>query len=289
MVLQKCYSCMREYESGKTVCPFCGFDPSTPPEFKDALPAGTVIAGQFTLGVPVSKDGFGFTYIAVDNATDKKVTVREYLPASSASRADDGRTVTVTGNPSEYSAKVSGIISKASALSELDYFEAITKIIDCGLENNTAYIITEYLDGETVRDIINEEGQYSFRNTVADITPVMRALSGIHRAGQIHGRITPDSIMICKNGKVRLTGFGFLADMDKEPEEGFAPKEQYENPAGSKESDIYSISAVLYYMLTGNIPADSRRRDTPEDDFVPLCGTADIPPDAEFAIMKGMP
>lgn len=279
---------MREYESGKAVCPFCGFDPSAPPVYEDALPAGTVIAGQFTLGIPVKKDSFGFTYTAVDNATDKKVTVREYMPASSASRAEDGKTVNVTGDASEYSAKVSGIISKASALSELDYFEAITKIIDCGLENNTAYVITEYLDGETVRDIINEEGQYSFRNTVADITPVMRALSGIHRAGYIHGRITPDSIMICKNGKVRLTGFGFLADSGEEPETGFAPKEQYDSQSGSKEADIYSISAVIYYMLTGNIPADSRHRETAADDFVPLCGTADIPPDAEFAIMKGM-
>ncbi len=288
MVLQKCYSCMREYESGRTVCPFCGFDPSAPAQFEDALPAGTVIAGQYTLGIPVKRDGFGFTYAAEDNATDKKVTVREYMPVSCASRGTDGKTVNVTGDAAKYSSEVSDIISKASALSELDYFEAITKIVDCGLENNTAYIITEYLDGETVRDIINEEGQYSFRNTVADITPVMRALSGIHRAGQVHGRITPDSVMICKNGKVRLTGFGFLTDISEEPEKGFTPKEQYDNPAGSKESDIYSVSAVLYYMLTGNIPADSRHRDTPEDDFVPLCGTADIPPDAEFAIMKGM-
>lgn len=279
---------MREYESGRTVCPFCGFDPSAPAQYEDALSPGTVIAGQYTLGIPEKRDGFGFTYIAVDNATDKRVTVREYLPRSCAFRGADGKTVNVTGDAAEYSSKVSGIISEASALSELDYFEAITKIIDCGLENNTAYVITEYLEGETVRDIIDEEGQYSFRNTVADITPVMRALSGIHRAGHIHGAITPDSIMICKNGKIRLTGFGFLSDTDEEPEKGFAPKEQYDSCTGSKESDIYSISAVLYYMLTGNVPADSRHRDTPQDDFIPLCGTADIPPDAEFAIMKGM-
>ena len=279
---------MREYESGRTVCPFCGFDPSAPAQYEDALSPGTVIAGQYTLGIPEKRDGFGFTYIAVDNATDKRVTVREYLPRACTSRGADGKTVNVTGDAAEYSSKVSGIISEASALSVLDYFEAITKIIDCGLENNTAYVITEYLEGETVRDIIDEEGQYSFRNTVADITPVMRALSGIHRAGHIHGAITPDSIMICKNGTSRLTGYGFLSDTDEKPEKGFAPKEQYDSGAGSKESDIYSISAVLYYMLTGNVPADSRHRDTPQDDFIPLCGTADIPPDAEFAIMKGM-
>ena len=285
--MQRCDRCMREYEIGKKTCPYCGYDPASKPDF-DCLPAQTVIAERFTVGVPLKKDSFGYRYIAYDSVSDKKVTVAEYMPEG-AVRGADGRSVSAPGNEESFAGGVSEVLSKASALSEFDYFEAMVRIIDCGLENNTAYIITEFLEGETVKEIIADEGQYSFRNTVADITPVIRALSGIHRAGFYHGNITPENIMICKNGKVKLTGFSYFCERDNEESAGFAPKEAYdESASGSPAGDIYSVSAVLYFMLTGKIPADSRRRGTAQDDFVPLCGTGDIPPDAEDAIMKGM-
>lgn len=286
--MQRCFLCMREFDSSESKCPYCGYEANSSPAYEYALPTGNLIADRYTLGVAVSEDDFGFTYTAHDNIIDKKLTVKEYFPKGST-RKDDSLQIVFPDSVENSDEILKKTVEINTALSEYDYFESVVKIFGCEYANGTVCIIEEYLDGETLGEALARDRQYSFKKTVSLMTPVLYALSGLHRAGIIHGCINPDNIFICKSGRVKLLNIGTGSLLPEALKTGFAPPEQYSLPEDlSEQTDIYSVCAVMYYMLTGNVPADSRQRGTPDDSFVALCGTADIPPRAEDGLMKGM-
>ena len=283
--MAQCLNCFFEYESEDNICPSCGCNPGSRVSPDGCLEPGTIIAERFSLGYAQKKDGFGFTYTGLDKKTGRTVTVREYMPFGSAVRDADGRRVRFTGNPGEFAKKVGEIISFADRLRSFDYYEAIPHIVDFGLENDTAYIITEYDKGESVRDIVEREGTYSFRNTVADITPVIRAVDGLHREGILHGNITPESIMICSSGKVMLSDFALIFSGSPDTESPFIAPERIQGGEAVPQSDIFSVCAVIYYMLTGKEPAAGKEGFEP---YFELKNVIELPQDADTALMRGL-
>ena len=281
--MKRCFNCFCEYEEKENICPHCGCDPAAHTPFEGSLEPGTVVAGSFCIGYAVKRNSFGFTYNALDSRTDEIVTVLEYMPQGSAVMEQGGKRVIPSFNAGDFAKKVGEIISLADSIKRFDYYEAIPAIIDFGLENDTAYVIIEREEGETVREITEREGKYSFRNTVADITPVIRAVDGLHREGILHGNITPDSIMICKSGKVKLFDFPLAFSDNTGASSPFtAPEKALNNGAAVSASDIFSICAVIYYMLTGSAPEKDA------DLYEGLRAVQGMPEDAARALVKGL-
>ena len=126
---------------------------------------------------------------------------------------------------------------------------------------------------------------------------VREALRQIHRTGLIHRDISPSNIFLCDNGKVKLLDFGsahVVTGMDQKERSvvlkpGFAPKEQYSaHGAQGSWTDLYSVAATMYKMMTGETPVDSLSRSASDDPLEPIDQLADIPAHAADAIMDAL-
>jgi serine/threonine protein kinase len=280
---------MLEYDDTLTVCPHCGYESGHVNTDDGRMKPGSLLSGRYLTGNVFYTTKSSFSYIALDGSLNKKVAVTEYFPSGMLRRTDGRKKTECTGDEDILAGNIEKVVSRASSLREFNYYDSVTDIYDVFEENGTAYVVTEFPDGITLDNAIKSGRTFDYAETVSTVTPLLRALSGLHSAGHFHGNINPESLMLCKNGKLKLFDFGTGFFDTDELQSGFAPAEQYgsSEPAGAA-ADIYSVCAVMYYMLTGNVPSDSRLRNTPYDNFVPLCGIADIPPYAEDALMKGM-
>ena len=99
-------------------------------------------------------------------------------------------------------------IDEAKRLAQFQSEGGIVRVYDSFETNNTAYIIMEYLDGETLTAFLGREGKVPVEKAIELMTPVIRSLESVHKAGIIHRDIAPDNIMITKDGKVKLIDFG---------------------------------------------------------------------------------
>ena len=163
-------------------------------------------------------------------------------------------------------------------------------------ENNTAYIVMEYLDGETLKKHLQKKGTLPWRETVEMLMPVMRSLERVHQAGLIHRDISPDNIMLV-GSRVKLLDFGAARDVSPEAgkslsillKPGYAPEEQYRTRGNQGPwTDIYGLCATIYKCVTGVTPEASIDRLAQDDVKNPSELGVAIDRKAEKIIMKGM-
>ena len=261
-----CYRCMRE-KGNETSCPFCGsfntFDPSD-----RFLPPGTVIGGRYILGAVLGEGGFGITYIGFDKVLELRVAVKEYFHYGFTHRdCTVSNAVTVSaGEKSEIFEKgKQRFLSEAKNVARFQDEPGIVNVSDFIEENNTAYIVMEYLDGIDLKAYLNQNGVLSVDETVSLLTPVIRSLDKMHAAGLIHRDISPDNLMYLKDGSVKLMDFGaareYFGDdlsMSVMLKQGYAPEEQYRrNGKQGPWTDVYALCATFYRCITGKTPVDS--------------------------------
>ena len=173
----------------------------------------------------------------------------------------------------------------------------IVNVIDYFEENNTAYIIMEYLDGETLKKRISCEGKLSIEETLSLLYPVMVSLSKMHKLGIIHRDISPDNIMISDDGKAKLLDFGAArfvsaaasSSLSIVLKPGFAPEEQYRSKGVQGPwTDIYALCATIYTCITGVVPDDAPQRQHLDELKTPSALGIKINSDIEWALMKGL-
>ncbi|MBR4450656.1 MAG: protein kinase [Clostridia bacterium] len=289
---------MELIEDSFAVCPKCGYDEETTDERLDQLKPGTLLKERFTIGRPLGRGGFGITYIAWDNSLQRKVAIKEYLPRGLASREPGNTTVSYDFETKEaFLRGVEKTVEESRKLAGFSELESVVNVHDCFKENGTVYIVMELLKGETVKEKLSREGNIPFIETIRIISPVLKTLAAVHKTGIIHRDISPDNIFICENGKVKLLDFGSARVADDANERsrsivlkhGYAPKEQY--TAKGKQgpyTDIYSVCATIYKMLTGITPVESLERMDDEDELQDISELVKIPLPAAKAIMNGL-
>ena len=296
--MKRCLNCMETMPDELTVCPHCGYDEETTEDRLDQLKPGCLLKERFTIGRPLGRGGFGITYIAWDNSLQRKVAIKEYMPRGMALR-DNGNT-TISYDPETKEDFLRGVektLEESRKLAGFTDLESVVNVYDCFKENGTAYIVMEVLKGENVKEKLKKQGNLSFEETIKIITPVLKALAAVHKAGLIHRDISPDNIFICNSGKIKLLDFGSARIADSSDERsrsivlkhGYAPKEQYTSKGRQGAyTDIYAVSATIYKMLTGITPVDSIERIADEDELQDISELVKIPSAAAKAIMKGM-
>ncbi len=266
-----CMGCMEQYEDEFNVCPYCGYIEGTKPEQALHMEPGSILQGRFIVGKSIGYGGFGVTYIGWDALLEHRVAIKEYLPSEFSTRMPGVTQVTVfNGDKKEqFHDGLRQFVEEAKKLAKFNNVEGIVKIYDSFEENNTAYIVMEYLEGETLASRLEREKTIAPDKAVAMLTPVIESLEKVHAQGIIHRDIAPDNLFITKDGSVKVIDFGaarFATTSHSRSltviiKPGFSPEEQYRS---RKEqggyTDVYAIGATLYKMITGVTPPDALER-----------------------------
>ncbi|MBO5106227.1 MAG: PASTA domain-containing protein [Clostridia bacterium] len=260
-----CMGCMSSL-NGETVCSVCGFDSSKYDE-PNALPLRTMLAGRYLVGKVLSANGEGFTYLSFDTVTESVVKISEYFPSGLCFRNADA-TVTINGDTSYiYNEGIMKFIELHKTLAGLSDLSAVYRIIDIFEVNNTAYCVTEHLQGITLKEfLIRNGGVLSWEQIRPLYLPLINAVRTLHENGIIHGGISPETLIVGRDGRIRITDFLISAvrnaksEMSAQLYPGFAAIEQYRGEELTPATDVYAIGATLFRTLTGNPPPDSKQR-----------------------------
>ena len=294
-----CPSCMKENEENAINCIACGSPINiTNKEFQ--LAPGTVIGQRYMLGSVIGQGGFGITYMGWDMRLNKRVAIKEYFPVGIVDRRSSEATgITVTaGNDSElFERQKKRFLEEAYILAKFSEEKSIVNISDIVTDNNTAYIVMAYIQGESLADYLKKRGKISFRDAYAMIRPIITTLQRVHESGLIHRDISPANIMMENDGSLILLDFGAAREFDGEGEKslsvilkhGYAPVEQYfTHGEQGPWTDVYAICATLYRMITGKLPEDSLQRMESDTLKKPSELGAVISKDEEAALLKGL-
>lgn len=289
-----CFHCMNIIDDSAQLCPVCGKLPNTRQPSHHLQP-GTKLNGRYIVGNAIGEGGFGITYIGRDEKLDMRVAVKEYYPSGIVLRESDQHLGVIQSGDNEnlFLNGRSKFIDESHILAKFSGTDGIVDVRDYFEENNTAYIVMEYLEGKTLRQTVKENGTMLFRESVELLTPVMEALSGIHARGLIHRDISPDNIMLTKS-KVKLLDFGSARNISSDSntviiKPGFAPEEQYRNDSDQTEAlDVYSLSATIYYCITGIVPPAGITRVHQDTLKAPSQLGVTITPQAEQVLLKGL-
>lgn len=292
-----CYNCMTQLSNKNTnKCPHCGKPLKSQTAATDILLPGTTLQGKFIVGELLGTGGFANTYIGWNQMLACRVAIKEFFPRSMSVRGGDRKTVSVSGETARehYKLSLRSFLEEARRLAELNDVFGIPDIYSYFEENGTGYIVMEYLEGITVKKLMKDSGgRLSYEWSRQIILSVLMILKDIHRRGILHRDIAPDNMMITSDGVVELIDFGVakrqmghMADSVLMLKAGYSPLEQYtRNAAQGVYTDLYSVAASFYHMITGSKPPAAMERFNLET-LKPLSSFGiQIPKQAEMAIM----
>lgn len=273
---QFCENCF-ETATG-SVCGSCGFNSEDNAPDPTMLAPGSVLMNRYVVGQVIGKGGFGITYLAYDALVCKKVAIKEYYPYGLAQRATESTEVAVTSADNAEAFKVGAekFYNEAKLVTRFNGNPNIVGVYDCFYENGTVYIAMEYLKGHTLKEHIRDYGVLSASKALYAAKNIVNALIVAHSASVLHRDITPDNVILCDNGDIKLIDFGAARQVVAEYSQtfsvilkpGFAPPEQYRKKGNQGPwTDVYSVGTTLYFMLTGDIPEDPSARFDDDDTF----------------------
>lgn len=268
---RRCMGCMELYDEQFEVCPVCGYAHGTPPREAYHLMPGSTLSKRYVIGRVLGFGGFGITYIGYDLVLQNKVAIKEYMPGEFSTRMPQQQMVTVYSGDREeqYKEGLKKIIDEARRLAQFQNEPNIVHIYDCFEANNTAYIVMEYLDGESLKELLTREGRMPVEQALDIVLKVMTALKKVHQIGIIHRDIAPDNIYILKDKEVKVLDFGAARYATTKHSKslsviikpGYAPEEQYRSRGDQGPwTDVYALSATFYKMITGVTPEDAMER-----------------------------
>ncbi|MDR2791818.1 MAG: serine/threonine protein kinase [Tannerellaceae bacterium] len=251
------------------------------------LPEGHLLQrGKYRLVCVVGQGGFGITYKGVWHTevkaalgsarTELPVAVKEYFFKDYCFREEGSAAVKVHSETGKalFGKFREKLIEEARILSAVQH-KFIVNVLEVFEENNTAYIVMEYIPGLSLKEKVEKEGRLPEAKVLKYARQLGEALSFVHRQNIIHMDIKPSNVLIDGQDNARLIDFGVSKRFDDAVQDtsttmlalskGFAAIEQYDSEGTmnfSPAPDIYSLGATMYYLLTGCVPTESILRVT---------------------------
>ena len=266
-----CMGCMNQYGDEFNICPHCGYIEDTATEESLHMEPGSILHDRYIIGRVLGFGGFGVTYLGWDAMLEQKVAIKEYLPSEFSTRAPGQTQITVySGDKAEqFASGLSNFVKEAQRLVKFYSEAGIVRIFDSVEANNTAYIMMEYLEGETLAEFLKREKSVSIDDAIEILLPVINSLQVVNEQGIIHRDIAPDNIFLTTSGDVKVLDFGAARfETAKNSQNltviikpGYSPEKQYRtNGAQGPYTDVYAMAATLYRMITGKTPPSALER-----------------------------
>lgn len=270
--MRRCYSCFKLFEEEYGVCPYCGKPKHIEPKEPIHLIPGTVLQKRYLVGLAIDSGGFGIVYKAFDTKLQTVVAIKELFISRLVTRAEGLKNLIVSKkSKEEFEYRKERFLAEARTMARFGSHRSIPNVFEFFEENNTAYIVMEFLNGMTLQKYLqrnNDVIKTDFAIMVAN--EVGKALKSLHENGVIHRDVAPDNIFICTGKEIRLKlmdlGTAKLQDstddvIDIVCKVGYSPPEQYDNTKNiGPWTDIYALGATLYMMLTRVKPEESTNR-----------------------------
>ncbi len=293
-----CIRCFQNKGHAGPICPSCHFNEQHYKGHPLFLKPRSALKGYYWIGNPLGQGGFGITYLGLDRWLQKKVAIKEYLPSALATR--DFLTAMVIPMKPQETAFYQGLqlfIDEARNLAKFDHLH-IVRVTHFFEENQTAYMVMDYLEGNNAEAIVNQADQLmAVESALAIVLPILEALHTIHQQHLYHRDISLQNIRILTDGTPVLIDFGAARhivgtqshSLDLVLKQGYSPLEQYSGKGKiGPWTDIYACSAVLYTLLTGQLPPPSPDRFC-GDSLIPLSTLRpEIPENIQKAVMQAL-
>lgn len=297
--MKLCMGCMKNIEDHITQCPYCGYDESVLRQESYYLDPGTIIGGKYIVGRVIKYGGYTISYLGMDAEKNRKVMIKEYLPSDFSTRSDGEKEVTIySGDAAEqYEQGLTAFLNEANRIQQLDHVAVIEKIYDCVAENDTGYVISEYVEGQTMNEVLDRGKVFSPAEAKDVISQILIGLNQVHPLNIIHCNISPETIMFTNDGGIKLLDFGatrYVTTANSKSlaillKQGYAPEEQYRSRGERGPwTDVYALAAVMYRMITGNVPVESVDRALQDELKEPSRLGIEIPQNMENALMNAL-
>ncbi|MBR6788193.1 MAG: serine/threonine protein kinase [Clostridia bacterium] len=291
----------------KTLCPYClnviqNTCKACGKKFRQAdfpthrLAPFTLLKNRYLTGVALGEGGFGITYRGLDQLTGRQVAIKEYYPSALVTR--DGAKLLPRSEDfrSKFTLGKQRFASEAKKMAVVKGKKGITAVYDFFSENDTAYIVMEYLPGVTLEKYLSVVGRLTFTEAVALLREVIEGLQTLHEAGFVHADVSPDNIMVMPDGSAKLLDFGsasvadvFGGERRVTLKKHYAPCEQYNSGRVlSRQTDVYAIGVTIYYALTLTLPPESVKRAERDEIKLPSALGGKITPLQESALMTAL-
>lgn len=261
-------SCMHEIGDEKK-CPYCGYYADSA-QISPYLPVRTVISNRYLVGKILEYNGEGATYIGWDLTERKPVKIREFIPDSFSIRTPSDLNLHIMMGSENIFAELRQSFEELwTKLARLRGLSALISVTDVVEDYGTSYAIYDHIEGLSLRDFLlrSKTGYLPWEKARQILMPILSTLGTLHSSGIIHRGISPSTLIIDKDGKVRISGFSIGAartaksDLNSQLFDGYAAIEQYgfEGQQGTW-TDIYAFAAVLYRTLIGSDPISAKER-----------------------------
>jgi serine/threonine protein kinase len=261
------------------------------------LPVGTKLkGGAYTVGKVLGQGSFGITYMGTD-ILSRPIVIKELFPEDCIRQGTFVSIATPSITPAEFEELKECFLHEAKILLLVNH-PGIPRVYDTFEENNTVYIVMEFLEGKPLSRLLEERGGVMEEaEAVGYILQAAEALEAVHQAGYLHRDIKPDNIFVCKDGRVVLVDFtvaekyvaGEEVEMEPILTPGYSPLEQYATRARfGPPLDIYALGATLYHLLTGQVPPPAPDRLIGMDLLPPHQLNPKVSRSVSEAVMKAM-
>ena len=267
-----CMNCFNTYGRQFDICPKCGYIEGTPPEQPHCLVPGTILGNHFIVGTVIGIGGFGITYRCFDMTLANTVAIKEFFPKGLVNRSPGETKVSqLSGEKKQlFYEQKARFHAEAKSIAQFGKAKDIVNIYDYIEENGTAYIVMEYIDGVLLKDYLDKKGAMEQSVALGMIMPIIEAVKKIHSKGIIHKDVSPDNIFITDDKSIKIFDFGAAQLNDSKDGQagekvikmGYSAPEQYRDKSRQGfYTDVYSVGAILYQMLTGKKPIESTERE----------------------------
>ena len=267
-----CINCMKMIDEETAFCPHCGFGQKGEAS-PFGLKPGTILRGRYLVGRVLGQGGFGLTYVGYDLTLEIKTAIKEYFPLGLATRnstvSNQVQRNTTQLDRESWQAGCDSFLKEARRMAKIDSLPGIVRVRDTFPENQTAYIVMDFIEGETLKQKLSKTGPMKYSECVRLLRPLMESLGRVHKQGLIHRDISPDNIMVQPDGSVCLLDFGAAKDISFQQtvasqqvaKKGFSPPEQYrEKGSIGSWTDVYALCATIYYCITGKLVPEATDR-----------------------------